>query len=81
MDEVFEALTLVQTHKVKPLPIVLFGEKYWKKLIDFDYLVEEGTIGEKDLELFVYADTAKDAWEYIRYFYQSELNNNRRQNI
>ena len=71
LDELFEALTLVQTRKVKPLPIVLFGEEYWKKLVDFDYLVEEGTIAEEDLELFVYTDTAKHAWDYIRYFYQS----------
>ncbi|UCE23578.1 MAG: TIGR00730 family Rossman fold protein [Candidatus Zixiibacteriota bacterium] len=71
MDELFEALTLVQTKKVKPLPIILFGEKYWRSLIDFDYLVEEGTIDEEDLGLFVYADTAKDAWDFIRYFYAS----------
>ncbi len=77
MDELFEALTLVQTRKVKPLPVILFGEKYWKKLVNFDYLVEEGTIAEDDLKLFVYADTAKDAWEYIRYFYQCESNNQR----
>ncbi|UCG63260.1 MAG: TIGR00730 family Rossman fold protein [Candidatus Zixiibacteriota bacterium] len=71
MDELFEALTLVQTEKVKPLPIILFGEKYWRSLIDFDYLVDEGTIDENDLELFVYADSAKDAWDYIKYFYAS----------
>ncbi|UCD64483.1 MAG: TIGR00730 family Rossman fold protein, partial [Candidatus Zixiibacteriota bacterium] len=64
MDELFEALNLVQTNKVKPLPIVLFGEKYWRNLIDFEYLVKEGTIDEQDLELFVYADTARDAWDY-----------------
>ena len=46
LDELFEALTLVQTHKVDPLPVILFGEKYWKGLIDFDFLVKEGTIGE-----------------------------------
>ncbi len=71
MDELFEALTLVQTKKVKPLPIILFGEKYWRNLIDFDFLVAEGTIAEEDLRLFIYADKAKDAWDYIKYFYAS----------
>ena len=70
LDELFEALTLVQTHKLKPLPIILFGEKYWRRLIDFDYLVQEGTIAAKDVELFVYADKAIDAWNYIKYFYE-----------
>jgi len=75
MDELFEALTLVQTHKVKPLPIILFGESYWKNLINFEFLVKEGTISEQDLNLFVYADKAMDAWNYIKYFYQTEYNN------
>lgn len=72
LDEVFEALTLVQTRKIRPLPIVLFGEKYWKTLINFDFLVEEGTIDEEDIELFKYADSAIDAWNYIKNFYQSK---------
>ncbi len=71
LDELFEALTLVQTHKVKPLPIVLFGEKFWKRLIDFDFLVSEGTIAEDDVKLFVYADKAEDAWDYIKAFYRT----------
>ena len=71
MDELFEALTLVQTEKVRPLPIILFGEKFWKGLIDFDYLVEQGTIAPEDIELFVYADKAIDAWNYIKYFYKA----------
>ena len=72
MDELFEALTLVQTKKVTALPIILFGEKYWKGLIDFDFFVNEGTIDQKDIELFVYADKAADAWEYIKYFYKCQ---------
>ncbi len=74
MDELFEALTLVQTRVVKRLPIILFGEEYWRKVINFDYLVEEGTIDEEDTHLFVFADKAKDAWEYIKYFYESRSN-------
>ncbi|MEW6051578.1 MAG: TIGR00730 family Rossman fold protein [Candidatus Zixiibacteriota bacterium] len=77
LDELFEALTLVQTKKVKPLPIVLFGEKYWRKVIAFEHLVAEGTIDEEDIKLFVYADKARDAWNYIKFFYQS-ANNNRK---
>lgn len=72
MDELFEALTLVQTHKVEPLPIILFGEKFWKKIVNFKALVDEGTIAEEDLELLVYADKAQDAWDYIKYFYRSK---------
>ncbi len=72
LDELFEALTLVQTQKMGPLPIVLFGEKYWKRVIDFDYLVNEGTIGEEDKRHFVYADKAQDAWNFIKYFYRAK---------
>jgi len=77
MDELFEALTLVQTGKTPPIPVILFGEEFWRKLIDFDFLVEQGTIGEDDLKLFVFADKAKDAWEYIRLFHKSEDVNGR----
>ena len=71
LDELFEALTLVQTGKVQPLPIILFGEEYWRRLIDFDFLVKEGTIDEADVKLFVFADKALDAWNYIKYFYKA----------
>lgn len=72
LDELFEALTLVQTGKVAPLPIILFGEKFWRELIDFDYLVDQGTIAEEDIDLFYYADSAATAWNYIKYFYEEE---------
>jgi uncharacterized protein (TIGR00730 family) len=78
MDELFEALTLVQTGVMKRLPIILFGEKYWRKVIDFDYLVNEGTIDEEDINLFVYADKAIDAWNYIKYFYETGSNSRAR---
>ena len=71
LDELFEALTLLQTRKITDLPVILFGETYWKKVINFRYLVEEGTIDEKDLKLFVFADKAADAWNYIKTYYQS----------
>jgi uncharacterized protein (TIGR00730 family) len=81
LDELFEALTLVQTGKVRRLPIILFGEDYWKKIINFKALVEEGTIDEEDVNLIVYADTAKDAWEYIKYFYETTHDANKYQQL
>ena len=71
LDELFEALTLIQTQKIKPIPIILFGEAYWKKLINFDMLVEEGIISPNDLMLFKYAETAKQAWQIILEHYSS----------
>lgn len=68
LDELFETLTLIQTKKIKPVPVLLFGAEYWRRLIQFDVLLEEGMIHEEDLELFEYVDTAMDAWEKIRDF-------------
>jgi uncharacterized protein (TIGR00730 family) len=65
LDELFETLTLVQTQKVSPLPILLFGKEFWERVINFKVLVEEGTISAKDLKLFEYVETAEDAWEII----------------
>ncbi len=65
LDELFETLTLVQTHKQEPMPIVMIGKRYWNRLINFDFLVEEGTIAAKDLEIFSFADNAKEAWNII----------------
>ena len=76
LDELFEALTLVQTRKVAALPIVLFGEEYWRRVIDFDALVEEGTIDREDLELFVFAEKADEAWNYIKFFFKTGVNGN-----
>jgi len=69
LDELFEALTLVQTKKVAPMPIILFGETYWRKLINFEYLVEQGTIDEQDLDLFSFCDKAEEAWSSIKNFW------------
>ena len=63
LDELFEVITLVQTRKAKQVPIVLFGSDYWKRLINFDVLVDEGVISPDDLELFQYADDPQDAWD------------------
>jgi uncharacterized protein (TIGR00730 family) len=69
LDELFEVITLVQCGKAKPVPIVLFGSDYWKRLLNLDLLVEEGTISPKDLDLFIYVDDPMDAWNYIVAFY------------
>ena len=65
LDELFETLTLIQTKKIKAVPIVLVGKKYWRRLIDFDFLVEQGTIAEADLSLFHFVETAADAYNYL----------------
>jgi hypothetical protein len=66
IDEIFEILTLKQTQKVtKPLPIVFYSEKFWKKLINFDFFVERGMISKEDLDLFTFANTPIDAFDFI----------------
>lgn len=65
LDELFETLTLIQTREMAPLPVVLVGESYWQRLIDFDFLVEEGVIDKEDRNLFWYAETANAAWKGI----------------
>jgi uncharacterized protein (TIGR00730 family) len=69
LDELFEIITLVQTRKSKPVPIVLFGTDYWKRLFNTEVMLEEGVISKNDLELFTYVDTPEAAWEVIHKFY------------
>ena len=71
MDELFEVLTLVQTRKVKPVPIVLVGEAYWRRVIDFEFLADEGVIDAEDRELFWFAETANEIWSSIRDWYDA----------
>lgn len=73
LDELFETLTLVQTKKIKPLPILIFGREYWEKLINFDVLVEEGMISASDTWLFRYVETAEDAWRDIKQYLLNHL--------
>jgi len=65
LDELFETLTLIQTHKVQPIPVLLFGKAFWERIINFNALVEEGTISAEDLDLFSFVETAAEAWELI----------------
>ena len=66
LDELFEALALVQTRTISPIPIVLVGEDYWRRAIDFAFLVDEGVVDPEDVELFWYAETAQEIWDGIR---------------
>lgn len=66
LDELFEILTLLQTHKIrKHLPVVLFGTKYWRDVINFEALVDYGAINAEDLNLFFQTDSVDEAYEYI----------------
>ena len=69
-DELFETLTLVQTRKIDPLPVVLVGEAYWRKVFDSDFLVDEGVIDIEDRDLFWFAETADDIWEGLLCWYE-----------
>lgn len=64
-DEAFELLTLVQTGKMKPFPILFFGREYWERVVNFEALVEEGTVSPDDLDLFTFCETAEEAWACI----------------
>lgn len=69
-DEVFETLTLIQTRKIKPIPVVLVGEEYWRKAFDVDFLVEEGVIDTEDRDLFWFAESAEDIWNGLQQWYK-----------
>ena len=66
LDELFEILTLVQTRKVQATPVLLYGSDFWKRLIDFDWLVSSGTIAKEDLACFKYVDSPEEACEEIK---------------
>ncbi|MBE0425714.1 MAG: TIGR00730 family Rossman fold protein [Nitrospirae bacterium] len=65
LDELFETLTLIQTRKISPIPVLIFGREYWERIINFNALVEEGTISPEDVNLFQYVETAEEAWGII----------------
>ena len=70
LDELFEALCLIQTRKIHPLPVVLVGEEYWRRAFDAEFLAAEGTIDPEDTELFSFAETADQIWKYILTWYE-----------
>ena len=69
-DELFEILTLIQTKKTEPIPIVLVSKYYWNRAINFDFLREEGVISHNDLDIFMIVDNADEAWAYILEWYE-----------
>lgn len=69
LDEMFETLTLRQTHRMQPVPIILYGRDYWSKVLDFRYLADCGVIADRHLDLFTYAETPEDAWQQILDFH------------
>jgi uncharacterized protein (TIGR00730 family) len=69
MDELFETLTLIQTRRMEPIPVILFGRDYWDRLINWQLFVEEGTISPEDLDLISYSETATETWQIIQRFY------------
>jgi uncharacterized protein (TIGR00730 family) len=72
LDELFEALTLRQTHRMQPAPIVLYGRDYWKGVVDFRKLADNGVISDAHLDLFTYADTPEAAWRTIVDFHERQ---------
>jgi len=68
-DELFEVLTLLQTRKIDSIPVVLVGEAYWRSLVGFDMLAEEGMISAADLKLFCFCESAEQIWSTIRNWY------------
>jgi len=71
LDELFEVLTLIQTRKIKPIPVVLVGEAYWRRAVDIDFLVDEGVIDSEDRELFWFAETAEEIWNGILHWHDA----------
>jgi uncharacterized protein (TIGR00730 family) len=73
-DEFFELLTLIQTGKVRPLPIILFGREFWERVVNFEALAEEGVIAPNDLDLIHWSEDAKEAWDYVVRYYERHPN-------
>ena len=69
LDELLDTLTLVQTRKLQPLPVVLVGEEFWRGVLDFEFLVDEGMIDPEDRDLFWFAETAEEIWQGILFWY------------
>jgi predicted Rossmann-fold nucleotide-binding protein len=70
IDELFEALTLIQTRKIDPMPVLLFGESWWRRIINFDAMVEEGVISPGDVNIIRFVETAEEGWNAILDFYR-----------
>jgi hypothetical protein len=69
-DELFELLTLVQTGKVAPMPILIYGQDFWRRVVDFEALADEGVISRDDLKLFHFVETAEEGWAIVKAHYR-----------
>ncbi len=69
LDELFETLTMIQTGRMERVPLILFGEVFWRKIINFDALAEFGSIAPEDVDLIHFAETAEDGWKIVRHYY------------
>ena len=69
-DEAFELLTLIQTGKIDPLPVLFYGKDFWQRVVDFEALCDEGVISPRDLKLFRFVETAEEGWDVVTEFYR-----------
>jgi uncharacterized protein (TIGR00730 family) len=72
LDELFETLCLIQTGRARRMPVLLFDAGYWRRIVDFDAMVEAGVIDERDLDIFGYVETAEQAWDVIQKHYRAQ---------
>jgi uncharacterized protein (TIGR00730 family) len=70
LDEVFDALTLRQTKRMQEIPVIMYGREYWRQVVDFEFLADEGVIDDEHLRMISYADSPPEAWEHIARFHQ-----------
>lgn len=70
MDEVFETLTLIQTKKIQPFPVILFGQSFWEEIVNWEKFKEWEVINPEDLDLFKICDSAEEGWNHIRHFWE-----------
>ncbi len=72
LDELFDALTLRQTRRMQEIPIIMYSRQYWDRVIDFQFLADEGAIADEDLDLISYAETPEEIWDTIVDFHRLE---------
>jgi len=70
LDELFEALTLIQTGKIEPIPVLLFGREYWERVLNIDAMVMEGMVSPEDKDLLTFVETAEEAWSIVADYYR-----------
>ena len=72
LDEIFEAVTMIQTGKISPIPVLFYGKDFWTRVVNFDALCEEGVISPRDLKLFHFCETAEEGWEIVQDFWRDK---------